>query len=79
MARGLSVAVPVPVMDIGVVRMGVFQAGVDVFVRVRLAGKIVRSVRVLVMVVVGVAVFVDHAAVNVRVVVPLGQVQIDTG
>jgi hypothetical protein len=77
--RGLSIAVPVPMMNVRVVWMSVFQAGVDVFVRVRFAGRIVRSVRVLVMVVVGVAVFVDHAVVDVRVIVPLGQVQIDAG
>ena len=64
-------------MNVRVVWMGVFQAGVDVFVRVRFAGRIVRSVRVLVMVVVGVAVFVAHEAVDMGVIMPLGQMQID--
>ena len=66
-------------MNVRVVWMGVFQAGVDVFVRVRFAGRIVRSVRVLVMVVVGVAVFVAHEAVDMGVIMPLGQMQIDAG
>lgn len=64
-------------MDVRVVRMSVFQAGVDMHVRVRLVGRIVRSVRVLVMVVVGVAVFVAHEAVDMGVIMPLGQMQID--
>ena len=66
-------------MDIRVVRMSVFQVGVDVLVRVRLAGRIVGPVRVLMVVVVGMPVFVDHATVAVRMSVPLGQVQIDAG
>ena len=66
-----------PMMNIRVVRMSVFQASVDVCVRVRLAGRMVRPVRVLVMIIVGVAVIVDHAVVDMRVIMPLGQVQID--
>lgn len=74
MTASLSVAVPVAVMNVRVVRVRVLQVGMDVRVRVRFARRIVRSVRVLVMVVVGMAVFVDHAIVDVRVRVPLGQV-----
>ncbi len=73
----LSIAVRVPVMNIRVVRMGVFQTDVDVGVRVRRIGRIVRPVRMLVMVVVGMPVLVNHAVVDVRMLMPLGQMQID--
>ncbi len=66
-------------MNIRVMRMSVLQGEYELFVRVRLAGRIIRPVWVLVMVIVGVPVFVNHAAVNMRVIVPLGQVQIDAG
>ena len=70
-------AVLVAVMKIRVVRMGVLQAGMNVFVRVRFARRIVRPVRVLMVVVVGVPVFVAHEAVDMGVIMPLGQVQVD--
>lgn len=75
--RGLSMAVLVAVMKIRVVRMGVLQAGMNVFVRVRFARRIVRPVWVLVMLVVGVPVFMDDAAVGMGVIMPVGQVSID--
>ena len=47
--RPLAVGMPVPVMDVRVVRVSVFERGVDVFVDMRFAGRIVRFVRMLVM------------------------------
>lgn len=75
--RPLAVGMPVPVMDVRVVRVSVFERGVDVFVDMRFAGRIVRFVRMLVMFVVAVAVLVDQGVMQVKMVVPLGQMQPD--
>ena len=63
-----------PVMDVGVVRMGMKQRLVPVRMAMRLAGRVVRTVGVLVMLFVGVQMVMLHWLVLVLVFVALGQV-----
>ena len=77
-ASDKELSVSVSVVDVRVVGMRMDQFLVSMPVRVRLAGRIVRRVCVLVMLVVVVKVFVFHRFVPVQVFVPLGQVQPNT-
>jgi hypothetical protein len=64
-------------VNVGIVRMRMFEAGVPVRMAVRFAGRIVRRVFVLVMLVVRMFVLVRHWLVNVLVLVNLRYVQPD--
>ena len=66
---------PVPMMGIGHVGVAVHQGRMLVPVRVRFARRITRSVRVLVVLVVGVQVLVFQRFVTMLMLVTLGQVQ----
>ncbi len=66
-----------PMMDVGIVGMGVGQRLVLVRVAVRLSWRVVGGVSVLVVFVVDVAVFMLHRLVFVFVFVPLRKVQPD--
>ena len=67
----------VPVMEVGIVRVFVPKGRVVMPVGVRLAGRIVGAVGVLVMLVVDVAMLMVHRLMQVVVFVLLGQMQID--
>jgi hypothetical protein len=69
---------PMAMMQVRVVRVSVYERGVPVPVRVRLAGRIGDSVLVLVMFVVTMPVLVLHRFVDVFMHVPLGQMQPQT-
>ena len=66
----------VPMVDIGIVRVAVNAAGMDVDVGMRLVRRIIGSVTMAVVGVVRVAVLVRHRLVNMFVGVALGQVQV---
>ncbi|MBS0317242.1 MAG: hypothetical protein JSR49_08965 [Proteobacteria bacterium] len=66
---------PVPVVDVGVMRVAVGDRRMCVLMRMRLAAIAREIVRVLVVHVVHVAVRVGNGLVHVRVLVALGQVQ----
>ena len=66
-----------PVVDVRVMSVGMSQFRVAVGMTVRFSGRVRRSVLVLVMFVVDVAVFVLHRLVLVFVFVPLREVQPD--
>ena len=72
MAVTRKLAVAVPVMQIGVMRMLVDERRVTVAMRVRLASGIVRRVRMLVMRVVRMTVLVLERLVRVLVLMRLG-------
>ena len=55
----------VPVMNIRVVRMGMFQAFVSMWMRMRFAGRIERTMFVLMVLVVCVEMLMEHGLVNV--------------
>jgi hypothetical protein len=63
------------VMQIGIMRMSMYEGRVSVPVAVRLARGLVRPMPVLVMLVMNMLVFVLHCFVGVLVVVSLRQVQ----
>jgi hypothetical protein len=65
------------VVDVWIMRVRVAHRLVVMNVAMRLAGRIVRSVLMLVMLIVDVSVFVGHCLVIVFVIVPLRQVQPD--
>ena len=71
----MRVLMPVPMVRIGVMRMPVRQGRVTMPVAVRLVRRIVGVVRVLVMVVMGMAMLVHHRLVPVLMLVAFGQVQ----
>ena len=64
--------VPVPVMQIGVMRVLVYQRRVPVWMTVRLAQRVSRLMRVPMVLVVSVPVLVFQCLVDVLVLVPLG-------
>ncbi len=64
-----------PVMQVRVVRMPVHQAGVPVSMGVRLAGRHIRPVIMLVMLIVSMTMFMFHRLVAMFVVMPFGQMQ----
>jgi hypothetical protein len=66
-----------PVMDVGVMRVGMFQPRVSVAMGVRFARRIAWRVLVLVVLVVVVAMFVFQRLMDVLVFVSLGDVQPD--
>ena len=66
---------PVPVMNVGVMRVRMKQGLVPVRVAVRLASRVVRTVGVLVMFIVGVEVVMLHRFVLMLVFMAFGQVQ----
>ena len=66
---------PVPMMQVGIVRVPMNQADVPVAVGVRFAGRHAGCVGVLVVRVVDVGMLVFHRLVHVRVVVTFRQVQ----
>jgi hypothetical protein len=70
-------SVAVPVMDIGIVRMGVGEGLVAMLVRMGLASIPGEGVRMLVMGIVTVAVRVDEQLMRMLVLVPFGEVQPD--
>jgi hypothetical protein len=67
----------VAVMQIGIVRMTVYQGRVTMPVRMRLSGRIIRTMLVPVMLVVHMSVLVLHSFVRVFVGMTLCQMQID--
>lgn len=76
--RSAGSSVSMPVVDIGVVRMGMFQGLVPVPVGVRLAGRIVRTMFVLMVNVVMMPVPMFQWLVNVVVRMGLGQMDPET-
>ena len=66
---------PVPVVDVRVVRMLMCDRSVPVAMHMRLSDAFVRRVQMLVMFVVAMRVLVRERLVRVRVVVPLREVQ----
>ncbi len=67
-------SVPVPVVDVGIMRVHMKQGLVPVRVAVRFSSRIVRGVPMLVMFIVGVDMVVLHWLVLMLVFVALGQV-----
>ena len=68
-------AMSMPMMEVRVVRMPVHQANVPVPMRVWFTGRIARTMRVLMMLVVTMPVFMLHRLVNVLVLVSFRQMQ----
>jgi len=68
--------VTVPAIRVGIVRMAVDQAGVDMPVHVRLADQIAKIVTVLVVIIMNMGVLTLQRFVDMVVVVPLYQMQI---
>ncbi len=63
-------------MDVGVMRVAMDDPRVDVDVRVRLAGGIVRTVRMLMMSIVLMPVLVGHGLMDMLMGVPLDQMEV---
>lgn len=70
-----GMAMLMPVMQIRVVRVPVYEASMPVPMRMRLARRVSRDMLVLVMLVVVMPMLVLHRLMNMFVLVPLGQVQ----
>lgn len=68
----------VPMVNVRIVRMGMFESFVPMRMRVRFAARIVRRMLVLVMGVVRVFVLVSHWLVNMHVFMRFGQMQPDS-
>ncbi len=66
---------PMPMMEVRVVRMPVHQSDVAMPMSVRFTGWITGAMRMLMMLVVTMPVFMLHRLVNVFVLVPLSQMQ----
>ena len=73
----IGVSMPVPMVQVRIVRVLVAQWCVVVRVRVRLAGRIVRTMGMLMMLIMNVVVVVRHRCVSVLMLVSFGQVQQD--
>jgi hypothetical protein len=71
----VGVPVAVAVMQIGEVRMPMHQRQVPMQMRVRLARRVVRTVAMLVMLVVGVPVLVLHRFVNMLMLMSFGEME----
>jgi hypothetical protein len=78
MGAGVPVAVGMAVVQIGIMRVLVDERQVAMAMRVRLALRVARPMRVLMVRVMGVAVFVLERVVGVLVLMRLGKMQIET-
>ena len=67
---------PVPVMDVRVMRVPMHRGEMPVDMHMRLAGRIARLMHMLVMRIMNMRVFVQHGVMVVFVFMPLGEVKV---